>query len=104
MNNGRFLSVTEVRDGFLRRPFFRRFEAAAPTETEARERLLSETQHDGEVELKLLELTGRPGDAYFTDLRLAHTGRPNGSDHPRMMITRPFNRADLVREVVEARR
>jgi hypothetical protein len=65
---------------------------------------MNETQHDGDVELKVRELTGQAGDAYFTDLRLAHTGRPNGSDHPRMMITRPFNRADLVREVVEARR
>ena len=103
-NSGRFMSVTEVRDRFLRHPFFRRFEAQAPTGAEERARLLSETQHDGDVELKVLELTGEPGDAYFTDLRLAHTGRPNGSDHPRMMITRPFNRADLVREVVEVRR
>jgi hypothetical protein len=96
-NSGRFMSVTEVRDRFLRHSFFRRFEAEAPTEAGARERLLGERQRDGDVELRLLELTGRPGDAYFTDLRLAHTGRPNGSDHPRMMITRPFNRADLVR-------
>jgi hypothetical protein len=104
LNNGRFMSVTEVRDRFQSHPFFRRFEAEAPAGVEDRARLLSETHRDGDVELKILELTGQPSDAYFTDLRLAHTGRPNGSDHPRMMITRPFNRADLVREVVEARR
>jgi hypothetical protein len=103
LNNGRFMTVTEVRDRFQRHPFFKRFDAEAPVGAEDRATMLSETHRDGDVELKVLELTGEPGDAYFTDLRLAHTGRPNGSDHPRMMITRPFNRADLVREVVEAR-
>ena len=58
-------------------PFFKRFEAEAPAGAEERARLMSETCLDGDVELKVLELTGQPGDAYFTDLRLAHSGRPN---------------------------
>jgi hypothetical protein len=31
-------------------------------------------------------------------MRVAHCGRPNYADYPRMMVTRPFARADLRRE------
>jgi hypothetical protein len=101
LNKGRFLTVRQVAEGFQRHPFFKRFEAGAPAGAEERARLMNETCLDGDVELKVLELTGQPGDAYFTDLRLAHCGRPNYADHPRMMVTRPFARADLRREARE---
>jgi len=101
LNKGRFMTAPEVRDQLRSHGFFRRFDCEPPTEPEDRARLMSETHRVGDVELKVMELTGQPGDAYFTDLRLAHTGRPNSSDHPRMMITRPFVRADLVREARE---
>jgi hypothetical protein len=101
LNKGRFLTVRQVADGFQRHAFFERFEAGAPAGAEERARLMSETCLDGDVELKVLELTGQPGDAYFTDLRLAHCGRPNYAGHPRMMVTRPFARADLRREARE---
>jgi hypothetical protein len=103
LNKGRFLTVRQVADGFQRHAFFTRFDAGAPAGAEERARLMSETHLDGDVELKVLELTGQPGDAYFTDLRVAHCGRPNYGAHPRMMVTRPFARADLRREVREER-
>jgi hypothetical protein len=101
LNEGRFMTVPEVRDRLRNHAFFGRFYSEAPTEPEDRAHLMSETHLVGAVELKVMELTGKPGDAYFTDLRLAHTGRPNSLDHPRLMITRPFVRADLMREVRE---
>jgi hypothetical protein len=99
LNDRRFRTQPEVRDALRNHPFLKRFYAEPPTEPEDRARLMSETQRFGDVELKVMELTGQPGDAWFTDLRLAHTGRPNSRDHPRLMITRPFIRADLMREV-----
>jgi hypothetical protein len=102
LNKGRFLTVRQVADGFQRHAFFKRFDPEAPAGAEERSSLMSETQLDGDIELKVLELTGQPGDAYFTDLRLAHCGRPTYADHPRMMVTRPFARADVRREAHEA--
>ncbi|HXQ45717.1 MAG TPA: phytanoyl-CoA dioxygenase family protein [Caulobacteraceae bacterium] len=101
LKSGRFMTQPQVRERLNQHPFFKRFESEAPTEPKDQARLMSETYLAGDVELKIMELTGQPGDAYFTDLRLAHTGRPNSSDHPRLMITRPFIRADLKREIRE---
>ncbi len=95
------MTAPEVEDQLRSHAFFKRFYAEPPSEPEDRARLMGETHLVGDVELKVLELTGQPGDAYFTDLRVAHTGRPNSSDHPRLMITRPFLRADLMREARE---
>ena len=49
-----------------------------------------------------MELIGEPGDVYFIDLRLLHTGAPNAADRPRMMATDRFLRADLVPEFAAA--
>jgi ectoine hydroxylase-related dioxygenase (phytanoyl-CoA dioxygenase family) len=49
-----------------------------------------------------MELSGEPGDAYFTDLRLLHTGAPNASNRPRMMVTQRFVRADVMEELAPA--
>ena len=45
------------------------------------------------VELKLVELTGEPGDVYFTDLRLLHSLGPNTCERPRLMMTQRFLRS-----------
>ena len=54
------------------------------------------------VRLELVELTGVPGDAYLTDLRVLHSGAPNASVRPRMMATYRFMRADLMAEFAQA--
>jgi len=56
----------------------------------------------GDVALEVVELTGVPGDAFFTDLRVLHAGAPNAADHPRMMATHRFVRPDVVQELTEA--
>jgi len=44
-------------------------------------------------------LTGTPGNAWFTDLRLLHTAVPNATDRPRMMATHRFVPADVMQEL-----
>lgn len=56
----------------------------------------------GDVALEVLELSGAPGDAYFTDLRVLHTSAPNAAERPRMMATHRFMRADVTKELAEA--
>jgi Phytanoyl-CoA dioxygenase (PhyH) len=64
-------------------------------------RLLNQKGAVGDVALEVVELTGAPGDAYFTDLRVLHTGAPNATDHPRTMATQRFVRADVVEELTQ---
>lgn len=40
-----------------------------------------------DVDLEIVELTGRVGDAYLMDLRVLHSLAPNSSDNARMMLT-----------------
>jgi hypothetical protein len=44
---------------------------------------------------------GAPGDAYFTDLRVLHSGAPNAADRPRIMATHRFVRTDVMQELTE---
>lgn len=41
----------------------------------------------GDVDLQVMELTGRAGDAWFMDLRILHSPAPNAADTARMMLT-----------------
>jgi ectoine hydroxylase-related dioxygenase (phytanoyl-CoA dioxygenase family) len=54
------------------------------------------------VEVEVVEVTGRPGDAYLLDMRILHAGAPNASTRPRIMTTHRFWRADKVEELAEA--
>jgi hypothetical protein len=56
----------------------------------------------GEIELEVMELTGAPGDVYFVDLRVLHSGAANAGERPRMMVTDRFVRADLLAEIAAA--
>ena len=60
-----------------------------------RERLLTESgsaqdPDEGDVSLRVVELCGRPGDVYLTDMRLLHTLAPNATAEPRVMLTHRF--------------
>ena len=46
--------------------------------------------------LEAVELTGKPGDVYFCDLRLLHTLAANTSHLPRMMMTQRMLRSSIV--------
>lgn len=49
--------------------------------------------------LKVVELTGSPGDAYYIDLRTVHCGAPNMGAEPRMMATHRFLTAAAAAEM-----
>lgn len=51
-----------------------------------RERLLSETACVNGIELKVVELTGSPGDIFFVNPSLLHTITKNHLEEPRMMV------------------
>ncbi len=57
-----------------------------------RNRFMSEVHYVDDVPLRVVELTGAPGDVFFTDLRMLHAIAPNASGNPRMMITQRFPR------------
>jgi len=102
LNEERFIRVKEMRRLLLREAFFRDLFSQAPVSAENRARLLHQTAAVGDVRLELMELTGAPGDAYLTDLRVLHATAPNASDRPRMMATYRFMPEDVVRELAEA--
>jgi ectoine hydroxylase-related dioxygenase (phytanoyl-CoA dioxygenase family) len=56
----------------------------------------------GDVPLRVVELTGRPGDVWITDLRALHAPAPNAAEQPRIMVTHRFLRADLMPEIAAA--
>lgn len=49
----------------------------------------------GDVELEVVELSGRVGDVYLMDLRVLHTPAPNCSDKARLMLTCRFPRSTI---------
>ncbi len=49
----------------------------------------------GDVELEVIELTGRIGDVYLMDLRVLHAPAPNSSQTARMMLTCRFPTSEL---------
>jgi ectoine hydroxylase-related dioxygenase (phytanoyl-CoA dioxygenase family) len=57
-----------------------------------RSRFMTETHYIDDVPLQVTELTGAPGDVFFTDLRLLHTIAWNASPKPRLMVTQRFPR------------
>ncbi len=74
---------------------------------EDRSRMADFTGEVDGVALSLVELSGAPGDVYFTDLRLLHSLTPNTSPRPRLMMTQRLpteGGAERIRRAAEARR
>lgn len=77
-------------NGRLRaKPFFKAL-YAGPTTSDLPTGLVDD------VPVRVVELTGRPGDAWLVDLRALHTAAPNAADRPRIMVTYRFLPADLM--------
>ena len=102
LNEGPCMRMKEMRRLPGRDDYFRKLYSEAPARAEERARLLTEAYMIGDVELRVVELTGAPGDAWFVDLRVLHAAAPNAADRPRMMVTHRFVRADLMPEIAEA--
>ena len=88
LNNQRFISSKEVKKTLKREEKY--FTRLFSSQVENREKLLLENGKAGDVNLRIIELTGEPGDLYLADLRLLHTIAPNASNIPRLMLTNRF--------------
>ena len=98
-NLGRAMRAKELNRLLRQHPFFRDL-LAAEGSTFAEEEALPSGRID-DVDLEVMELVGAPGDAYLLDMRVLHTGAPNASTRPRIMVTHRFWRADLMQELAE---
>ncbi|WP_397423419.1 phytanoyl-CoA dioxygenase family protein [Phenylobacterium sp.] len=99
LNAGRHLKVKAITSALGAEPFFRQlFDSQSKLACPA---VLPEGRVEG-VPLKVMELTGQPGDAWLMDLRILHAAAPNGSDRPRLMITHRFVPNARVPEIAEA--
>ena len=101
LNEGRFVRANEIRQLLCRDVFFRNLYSEGQASVEDRARLLEQTGSVAGVALEVMELTGSPGDAYLTDLRLLHTAAPNATDRPRVMVTHRFVREGVMQELAE---
>lgn len=99
LNNGDFIRPKEVAKQLRNDPFVYKLMSAtdvSPAELQS----LEGNKHSGQQDdLSVVELTGSPGDVYFVDLRALHSAASNTSDHPRMMATHRFLRADILSEL-----
>jgi len=92
LNNGSHVRSKNIKKRLRRLPYFQDLMSKQSVD---RERFLTEpgTAEDpdaGDVSLRVVELCGRPGDVYLTDMRLLHTLAPNATDEPRVMLTHRF--------------
>ena len=109
--NDRVRRSKDIKKSLKRRPYFQflmgpRPQAQQPSETDQTNadstRLLHQPGQDGDVPLQVVELAGKAGDAYITDLRLLHTPAPNASSRPRLMATQRLPYLDIVDKLDDA--
>jgi hypothetical protein len=89
----------ELKPLLAREAFFRDLYSKTPVGVTDRAHLLGRAGAVGDVNLEVVELTGAPGDAYFTDLRVLHSGSPNTAALPRIMATYRFVCAEVIEEL-----
>jgi hypothetical protein len=99
LNDGQFLTAKHVHRLLGREPFFRQLWTKRPIPWADDAELPSGAIDN--LPLRVMELTGAPGDAWLMDLRTLHNGAPNAGDHPRLMVTYRFVRRDVAREIAE---
>ena len=92
LNNGSRVRSKNIKKRLRRLPWFRELMSKQSAD---RERFLNEwgdapDPDAGDIPLRVVELCGRPGDVYLTDMRLLHTLAPNATDQPRVMLTHRF--------------
>lgn len=99
LNDDGVIGSKEVKRRLKRQPYFRDLMDKTPSD---RSHFMTETCHVGGVPLRVVELTGEPGDVYFTDLRLLHSLGANTSSRPRLMVTQRLPRESVADRMGEA--
>jgi len=98
LNDDGVIRSKTVKQRLKRHPFFRDLMDKRAAD---RARFM-ECGEAGGVPVQVVELTGSPGDVYFTDLRMLHSLGPNTSPVPRLMVTQRFLRAAIAARMFEA--
>ena len=91
LNDVDYLSSKNVKKRLRRHTYFRELTGKG---IDNRSRFLEEIGDIDGVPVKVVELTGDPGDVYFVDLRILHSLGANTSDQPRMMIAQRMPRQE----------
>ena len=91
LNDVDYLSSKNVKKRLKRHTYFRELTGKG---IDNRSRFLEEIGDIDGVPVKVVELTGDPGDVYFVDLRILHSLGANTSDQPRMMIAQRMPRQE----------
>ena len=91
LNDVDYLSSKGVKRKLKRHAYFRELTGKGDGD---RSRFLEEIGYIDNVPVKVVELTGDPGDVYFVDLRVLHSLGANTSDQPRMMIAQRMPRQE----------
>ncbi len=99
MNEDRLIKSKIIKKRLKQKPGYA--ELLGKDQTIDRRRFLDPFEVDGFTQ-QVVELTGRPGDIYLTDLRLLHTLAPNASQHPRIMLTKRFIRQSAMDQFMES--
>jgi hypothetical protein len=81
------IASKQVKRRLKREPYFH---ALMSKDEPNRERFITEHGYVNDVELRVVELHGQPGDAFLTDMRVLHTLAPNSQKTPRIMLTQRF--------------
>jgi ectoine hydroxylase-related dioxygenase (phytanoyl-CoA dioxygenase family) len=100
LNDGRSLTARRMRHELGREPFFRQLWRSQPLAWAA-----GAEYPAGAVDnwpLRVVEMTGAPGDVWLMDLRTFHSASPNAAEVPRLMVTQRFIRKDVAGEIAEA--
>ena len=109
--NDRVRRSKDVKKSLKRRPYFQHLMGPRPQYRNPSEganidadsaHLLHQPGHDGDVPLQVVEMAGKAGDAYITDLRLLHTLAPNASPRPRLMATQRLPYPDIAHKLDDA--
>ena len=99
LNDVGVIGSKEVKRRLKRQAYFRQLMDRTVTD---RDRFMAEIGYVDEVPLRVVELTGAPGDVYFTDLRLLHSLGANTSSVPRLMATQRLPRESVADRLGDA--
>lgn len=87
LNDEGRISSSDLRKRLKREPYFAELMSGKPSD---RLRLLREPGRVGDVEVRVVEMSGAAGDVYFMDLRMLHNIAPNARSKPRLMLTQRY--------------
>lgn len=87
LNDSGRISSSDLRKRLKRETYFAGLMSNKPIN---RLQLMRQPGRVGDVEVRVVEMTGKAGDMYFMDLRMLHNIAPNARPRPRLMLTQRY--------------